>query len=92
MIHPLRSTTTSLTKVKGVFVSTRMFFFAVTLLGAHSLGHTHVDRSGYGFIDRRYPAEVLNAWDDTPGELDNEYYKKILSQVIRKNLTLLTIS
>ena len=53
----------------------------MTLLGAHSLGHMHINRSGYGFVDDKFLLEALNAWDDTPGVLDNDYYKQIIKQV-----------
>ncbi len=53
----------------------------MTLLGAHSLGHMHINRSGYGFVDDTFLVEALNAWDDTPGVLDNDYYKQIIKQV-----------
>jgi hypothetical protein len=54
----------------------------VTLLGAHSLGHTHIEVSGYGF----HPppgtdADLVNAWDNTPAALDNDYYVKLLTMV-----------
>jgi hypothetical protein len=57
-------------------------YYAVTLLGAHSLGHTHIEVSGYGF----HPppgtdADLVNAWDNTPAALDNDYYVKLLTLV-----------
>ena len=58
-----------------------MLCMAVTLLGAHSLGHMHIDVSGYGFVDDRVLPEALNAWDDTPAVLDNDYYVQLLKQV-----------
>lgn len=53
----------------------------MTLLGAHSLGHMHIAVSGYGFVDDRVLPEALNAWDDTPAVLDNDYYVQLLKQV-----------
>ena len=41
----------------------------------------HVNRSGYGFVDDTFLIEALNAWDDTPGVLDNDYYQQIIKQV-----------
>ncbi|KAJ1410574.1 heme peroxidase, partial [Ochromonadaceae sp. CCMP2298] len=51
---------------------------AVTLIGAHSVGHTHLNNSGYAFTDpdTLYPV-LLNAWDDTPAVLDNDYFIKL---------------
>ena len=52
----------------------------VTLLGAHSLGHTHVGASGFGFEDSDN-AELRDAWDNTPNVLDNDYFILLVSQV-----------
>jgi len=56
-------------------------FFTVTLLGAHSLGHTHIANSGYGFVDSSQSATRLNAWDLTPAVLDNGYYNDLVRNV-----------
>jgi hypothetical protein len=53
----------------------------VTLLGAHSLGHTHVQHSGYGFVEPSADPVQLNAWDTTPDILDNEYFIKLATIV-----------
>lgn len=53
---------------------------AVTLLGAHSLGHTHIDASGIGFRADQVTTNdpnLLNARDATPGVLDNDYFVKL---------------
>jgi len=63
----------------------------VLLLGAHTLGHVHVDMSGYGFIDKNSSssinADVLtaNAWDYTPDVFDNRYYRITVNKVLYSN-------
>ena len=59
---------------------------AVTLIGAHSLGHVHTLGSGYGFhpqLGTMYDATsvLLNAWDETPTMLDNKYYLNMANEV-----------
>jgi hypothetical protein len=55
---------------------------AVTLLGAHSLGHTHIATSTYGFRKANTTdPDLLNAWDNTPAALDNDYYIKLIQLV-----------
>ena len=53
----------------------------VTLLGGHSLGHTHIANTGYGFVDPSADPLLLNAFDDTPAVLDNRYYIKLALEV-----------
>jgi hypothetical protein len=54
----------------------------VTLLGAHSLGHTHIATSTYGFRKANTTdPDLLNAWDNTPAALDNDYYIKLIQLV-----------
>ena len=67
--------------MKFIFCQIYYIGRAVTLLGAHSLGHMHIEVSGYGFVDDRVLPEALNAWDDTPAVLDNDYYVQLLKQV-----------
>jgi hypothetical protein len=55
----------------------------VTLIGAHSLGHKHIEVSGYGIRDDSVPPELLNAWDTTPSELDNGFFVKLVTLVRR---------
>jgi hypothetical protein len=57
---------------------------AVTLIGAHSVGHTHLENSGYGFTDLGSSLDpvLLNAWDSTPAALDNGYFIK-LTDIVR---------
>jgi hypothetical protein len=65
----------------------------VLLLGAHTLGHVHVDMSGYGFIDKNNNnssssnVDVLtaNAWDNTPDVFDNRYYRITVNKVLYSN-------
>ena len=65
---------------------------AATLFGAHTLGHVHVNISGYGFVGNgsavgfreagfetqtMSPTDIrVNAFDNTPSIFDNNYYKK----------------
>jgi hypothetical protein len=56
----------------------------VTLLGAHTLGHVHVDFSGYGFanVTTTTAANILtNAWDNTPSVFDNNYFSDHINLV-----------
>lgn len=50
----------------------------VTLLGGHSIGHVHRDTSGYGFNAPPGANPKVNAWDNTPGQLDNLYYRSMI--------------
>lgn len=50
-------------------------------MGAHSLGHTHIVNSGYGFVNPSQSATRLNAWDLTPAVLDNGYYIDLVRNV-----------
>jgi len=59
---------------------------AVTLMGAHTLGHTNLKYSGYGFAPAPVLASTtadlqLNAWDTTPQTFDNEYYRSMVEVV-----------
>jgi len=51
---------------------------AVTLLGAHTVGHVHTANSGFGKTGNSTD-NLLNAWDTTPNVFDNEYYASILT-------------
>ena len=51
---------------------------AVTLLGAHTLGHVKVEYSGYGFANETNDVRT-NAWDVTPTTFDNQYYHSLLT-------------
>ena len=53
----------------------------VALMGAHSLGHTHIANSGYGFVNPSQSPTRLNAWDLTPAVLDNGYYIDLVRNV-----------
>jgi len=52
---------------------------AVTLMGAHTLGHVHTQFSGYGFNVTAASPAVVNAWDNTPTVFDNQYYQSMLN-------------
>lgn len=52
---------------------------AVTLLGAHTIGHVHTANSGYGNPGVLSANNLLNAWDNTPNVFDNQYYTSILT-------------
>jgi len=53
---------------------------AVTLLGAHTLGHVHTAHSGYGAPGINPANSVaVNSWDGTPAVFDNAYYNKLLN-------------
>eukprot|EP00604_Paraphysomonas_vestita_P001143 CAMPEP_0174819978 /NCGR_PEP_ID=MMETSP1107-20130205/3510_1 /TAXON_ID=36770 /ORGANISM="Paraphysomonas vestita, Strain GFlagA" /LENGTH=618 /DNA_ID=CAMNT_0016034441 /DNA_START=429 /DNA_END=2285 /DNA_ORIENTATION=+ len=49
---------------------------AITLLGAHTLGHVHPQFSGYGRTTQLNNI-TTNSWDPTPAIFDNEYYKML---------------
>ena len=55
---------------------------AVTLIGAHSIGHVHVKHSGFGISTTSNPhdasALLVNAWDSTPHLLDNKYFQNMI--------------
>jgi len=54
---------------------------AVTLLGAHTLGHVHPSISGYGYTDPTldYVGNYsVNGFDQTPHLFDNNYFKILL--------------
>ncbi len=54
--------------------------FTVILMGAHTVGHTNISNSGYGFLGDTSNG-LLNAWDDTPGLFDNHYYSNLMDRV-----------
>jgi hypothetical protein len=60
----------------------------VALLGAHTLGHTHADASGYTTpLPANRPLQLTdNAWDSTPATFDNKYYQSMLDLPVRKSL------
>lgn len=51
---------------------------AVTLIGAHTIGHVHTAASGYGSVLAGNPNLQANAWDTTPSAFDNQYYINLL--------------
>lgn len=53
---------------------------AVVLMGAHTVGHTNIANSGYGFAGDTSTG-LLNAWDDTPALFDNRYYSNLMDRV-----------
>lgn len=54
---------------------------SVTLLGAHTVGHTHIPNEGYGqplsAFDDSIDPDLINAWDDSPAVFDNHYHKDL---------------
>lgn len=46
-------------------------------MGAHTIGHVHIDVSGYGL--NTTGDEKLNAFDGTPNRFDNEYFISLLN-------------
>jgi len=53
----------------------------VTLMGAHSLGHTHQENSGYGAtVAAGNTDNLINAWDTTPHVFDNQYYINMINR------------
>ncbi len=58
----------------------------MTLSGAHTLGHTHIANSGFGFlpsevVSDKSNATTLNAWDATPNLFDNEFFVSMYIKV-----------
>eukprot|EP01034_Spumella_vulgaris_P028169 gene28169-34985_t len=48
---------------------------AVTLIGAHTVGHTHPEFSGFGQLNAHSSnPDLINSWDLTPSTFDNNYY------------------
>ena len=64
-----------------------LIFRLVTLIGAHSLGHTHIANSGFGFIDPSKAPSLLNAWDATPATLDNGFFIELTRNVSQANVS-----
>jgi hypothetical protein len=50
-------------------------------MGAHSIGHVHVQNSGYGVQPDSSTNNLVNSWDPTPNVFDNEYYRGLLGVV-----------
>lgn len=50
----------------------------VTLMGAHTIGHVHLQNSGYGVQPDSNTNNLVNSWDPTPNVFDNEYYRGLL--------------
>ena len=65
-----------LAEVADIFVDA-----VVTLMGAHTVGHVHIDTSGFGFQGDITKNVLLNAWDDTPTLFDNLYFINLQDQV-----------
>ena len=64
-----------------------MLFLLVTLLGAHTLGHVHLDNSGYGLPPDPSLNLTSNAFDLTPDVFDNSYYQVVIGVVNLQNNT-----
>lgn len=62
----------------GLLLKSNCFFAAVTLIGAHTIGHVHIENSGYGLINKT--TLTLNAWDKTPHIFDNKYWQNLANQ------------
>eukprot|EP01038_Epipyxis_sp_PR26KG_P009951 gene9951-13385_t len=72
----------NLNTIRNVFVN-RMgltMLDAVTLLGAHSLGHVDPSRSGYGLNNASTDIQI-NAWDASPTQLSIQYYEALVSSL-----------
>lgn len=54
---------------------------AVTLIGAHSVGHVSPARSGFGhpLTDSRNAQLDFNSWDRTPDKLDNSFFNALVN-------------
>jgi len=56
------------------------YFSIVTLNGAHTLGHVHLQNSGYSV--ERFPKSItVNAWDSSPTKFDNLYFQNLIGNV-----------
>lgn len=60
---------------------------AVTLIGAHTIGHVHPQSSGYGFNNGSTDIKI-NSWDGTPLVFDNRYFN-IMINVVSFSLNIL---
>jgi len=53
---------------------------AVTLIGAHTLGHVHTTNSGYGAPGVSPATSIqVNSWDGSPTAFDNAYFNRLLN-------------
>jgi len=56
------------------------YFSIVTVIGAHTLGHVHLQNSGYSV--ERFPKSItVNAWDSSPAKFDNLYFQNLIGNV-----------
>jgi catalase (peroxidase I) len=70
----------SLSTTQGFFTKMSLTIDeVVTLLGAHSVGHMSVTKSGFGDENAQAILEG-NSWDDTPHVLDNHYYLELVNK------------
>jgi hypothetical protein len=59
---------------------------AVTLLGAHSIGHVHAANSGYSSNNiNNNNINLINAWDNSPTVFDSTYYNSVIAVPWRNN-------
>lgn len=59
------------------------------MLGAHSVGHVHIEHSLYGTQSQTPPNNLDNAFDNTPAIFDNHYFINLKGQV--RNITITII-
>lgn len=58
---------------------------AVTLIGAHTLGHVSPQNSGFGVSNPQRINFNTNGWDNTPDVFDNNYFVTLLNDVWRQD-------